>query len=343
MISIVVPCYNCEKTLERCVDSILKQTCQCFELLLVDDGSVDKTYEICKEAVRSDKRVKTFHQKNRGLMNAWKRGVVEAAGEFIIFCDSDDYIDSDLVGSLEIILNRFRVDLILYGAKSEYEDGSVTCQDNRLEGGYYTREEITHSILPFYFSDGRMESGMILSSRCTKLFRRELLIKNFDYLSDKIHVGEDGLTTFAAILSADSVYCMKEYYPYHYMRNDDSMIGKYDALLFQKFLDLREQMYRVADVYNYAETSQIEAGFLSNVLLCMKKEICRNKKSGYKEVKKQLTVMRENATVESAIRLCSIKKYDWPSKIFAWLIIKRRYFSVCMMTWAAEWTGMGKA
>ena len=81
MISFVVPCYNCEKTFERCISSIRNQTYNQIEIVLVDDGSTDQTYALCEEAAKEDARVKVVHQNNGGLMNAWKRGVREASGE----------------------------------------------------------------------------------------------------------------------------------------------------------------------------------------------------------------------------------------------------------------------
>jgi len=343
MISVVVPCYNCDKTLSRCVDSIRQQTYQQIEIILVDDGSQDKTYELCKAAAAVDVRIRLFHQENSGLMNAWKRGVAEASGEYIIFCDSDDYIDFDMVETLEAKVRSFHTDIILYGMKMEYEDGSVIYRDNQLKEGYYTRGDIMRFILPSYFSDGSMESGMVLASRWTKLFRRELLLKNFDYLSDKISVGEDALTTFASVLSAEGLLCIKGYYPYHYMRNNDSMIGRYDELLFQKFTELREQVYRIAMNYHYIYDEQIEAYFLSNVLLCMKKEICRNREAGYRIIRNRLCEMRRDSVTENAIRRCSVNKYGLQSKVFAKLIIKEQYFAVCVLTWIADRIGMGQA
>lgn len=326
----------------RCVNSICNQTEQNIEIVLVDDGSQDKTYELCAKFAQRDHRVRVIHQDNGGLVNAWKKGVTEASGEYIIFCDSDDYLDLDTVEILQNKVSSIQVDIIAYGMKMEYEDGSIVYRDNRLGEGYYTEKSIIRCILPCYFSDGNMESGIIQASRCTKLFRREVLIKNMRYLSDEIMVGEDALTTFAAVLSAESIYCMKAFYPYHYMRNNESMIGKYDALLFQKMIALRVQMLKIADVYRYAYSIQIEAYFLSKVFLCMKKEICRNRNMGYLEIRKRLKGMRENTVMANAVNQCSIRKYDLKSRLFAYLVIRKQYLAVYVLTKMADRAGMGK-
>ena len=343
MISIVVPCYNCENTFRRCLDSIRNQTQKNIEIILVDDGSLDGTYQLCEDAARADSRIKAFHQENKGPMNAWKKGVKEASGEYIFSCDSDDYLDLDLVEKLEERIEKYHADIIAFGMKVEYEDRSITYLGNRLEEGYYTKTEIEELILPQYYSNGEMESHILLASRCTKLFRRELLLRNFGYLSDKITRGEDALAVFAAVLSADAIYCIKDYFPYYYMRNNDSAVGKYDAFMFQKVLDLREQMFEVANVYGYPYNSQIEADFLSNAFLCMKKEICRNKDVGYREVCYRLKQMRENEFFINATQMCSINNYNLKSRVFAYLIIHKRYFIVYVMTKLMDLVGIGKA
>lgn len=343
MISVVVPCFNCEKTFARCIRSIRNQTEKEIEIILVDDGSTDRTYDLCEEESEKDSRIKVCHQKNKGLMNAWKRGVSEAAGEYIAFCDSDDYLDLDLVEVLEDKVKKYHPDIVLYGMKVEYEDKSVVYSDNRLKEGYYSRRDIERFVFPFYFSSGDMESRIVIVSRWTKLFKRELLLQNMKFLNDDISVGEDLLTGFSAILSAESLYCMKQFYPYHYNRNQLSMIGKYDALLFQKYIDLRKRLYEIAEQYHYLYPEQIEADFLSNSLLGMKKGICRNKGKKYSEIKKELKSMRENCVLDNAIKKCSITGYRLKNKIFALCIIRRHYYLAYILARTADMIGIGKA
>lgn len=343
MISVVVPCYNCEKTLDRCIQSIRNQTKVNLEIVLVNDGSKDSTGEMCDKVATIDSRIKVVHQANRGLMNAWKQGVWEATGEYIAFCDADDYVESNLIEILEEKVEEYHMDMLLYDMKIEYENGAVSYLRNRLEGGFYTREDIDNRILPWFFFQGDMQSEIMLFSRCAKVFRRELLIRNLQYLNDEISTGEDDLTTFATVLSADSVYCMKGFYPYHYMRNNDSMIGKYDAKMFRKLLALREELHKIADVYHYRYVDQIEQHFMSNIFLCIKKEICRNRKACYCHIRENLQEMRENETVSAAIRKCSVKQYSLMSKIFARLVINKRYFLLYSLTLLADALGKGVA
>lgn len=92
-ISVIVPVYNAEKYLHRCIDSILNQTFPDFELLLIDDGSKDQSGEICDEYAKKDSRVKVFHKENGGVSSARNVGIDNAVGEYICFCDSDDWVE----------------------------------------------------------------------------------------------------------------------------------------------------------------------------------------------------------------------------------------------------------
>ena len=96
MISVIVPVYNSEKRLHKCIDSILGQTYTNFELLLINDGSTDTSGDICEEFAEKDERIKVFHKKNGGASSARNIGIDNAKGEYICFVDSDDYVSDDI-------------------------------------------------------------------------------------------------------------------------------------------------------------------------------------------------------------------------------------------------------
>ena len=120
-ISIIVPVYNVEKYLHRCVDSILSQTFTDFELLLIDDGSKDKSGAICDEYAGHDKRIRVFHKANGGASSARNVGLDNAKGEYICFCDADDWVDSSW---LQLFVGKFPKDLIVQGFYYKMDDAS---------------------------------------------------------------------------------------------------------------------------------------------------------------------------------------------------------------------------
>lgn len=122
-ISIIVPVYNAEQFLFRCVDSILSQTERCLELILVDDGSKDNSGAICDEYAKRDNRVKVIHQKNAGVSAARNNGISAAAGEYIGFVDSDDWIEPDMFERLLLEARKTGADVVMCDATTVYDDG----------------------------------------------------------------------------------------------------------------------------------------------------------------------------------------------------------------------------
>ena len=132
-ISIIVPVYNVEKYLPRCVDSILNQTFTNFELILVNDGSTDRSGIICDQYKKRDNRIKVIHKTNEGVSKARNIGISEAKGRYIEFIDSDDWIERSL---LEDTLKQIRIDnsdIIFFGLLYEDEDDNLIKEKNMLE------------------------------------------------------------------------------------------------------------------------------------------------------------------------------------------------------------------
>ena len=192
MISIIVPVYNTEAFVKECIESILNQTYQEFELILVDDGSKDKSFAICQEMARKDKRIKIFHQENLGVTAARKKGVENAQGEFICFVDSDD-IMADY--ALEFLISKMTSDIDI-----------VISEAN-------VNESMAHEI----YVD-KLLRNLLSHTLWGKLFRKELFAKsealNF---RREINIGEDFLGNVCLGLAANHVACLTGKI-YHYQK-----------------------------------------------------------------------------------------------------------------------------
>lgn len=115
LISIIVPVYNTEKTIRRCIESIQNQTFVDWELLLIDDGSTDKSADICNEYTIKDKRIKVLHKMNGGVSSARNLGLDNAEGIWITFCDSDDYVNSNWLDIYVSLINQYNIDMCCQG------------------------------------------------------------------------------------------------------------------------------------------------------------------------------------------------------------------------------------
>ena len=178
MISVIVPVYNAEKYLHRCIDSILAQSYADFELLLIDDGSKDSSGKICDEYAQKDSRVRVFHKENGGVSSARNMGLENVKGEWVTFCDADDYVTSDWLKDFAPAID-FGVDIAIqcfyvvdmHGKNIERGTTSVKCGSTIDE-----KRELITSLM----------SQCALGFLWVKLFRRDLIQSSgicFDLLS----------------------------------------------------------------------------------------------------------------------------------------------------------------
>lgn len=146
LISVVVPVYNVEKYLERCVVSIVNQTYTNLEIVLVDDGSTDQSGFICDELKNQDDRIKVVHKLNEGLGLTRNRGVREARGDYICFIDSDDYIDKQYIETIYFDLKKHAADVCYCGHTKDI-DGKYEIRKNPLAGEVFLGQEIKDKIM----------------------------------------------------------------------------------------------------------------------------------------------------------------------------------------------------
>jgi glycosyltransferase involved in cell wall biosynthesis len=123
-LSIIVPVYNVEQYLHKCIESILAQTFSDYELILVNDGSKDKSGEICDEYLKKDSRVKVIHKKNNGLASARNTGIIQARGTYVGFIDSDDWIEDDMYKNLYESCEKTNADISIIGVREVDEKGN---------------------------------------------------------------------------------------------------------------------------------------------------------------------------------------------------------------------------
>ena len=177
MISVIVPVYNMEKYLEKCVKSILNQDYKDIELILVDDGSKDSSPAMCDEFAKQDERIKVIHKANGGQGSARNMGLDIAKGDYISFIDSDDWIEPDMYTNLFDIAQENNADLAICEVALNEEDGSVL-KKKRLNGTLVmTRDEA--------FSHRFDGSEIVTDSPCNKLYKKELF-ENLRYPENRL-------------------------------------------------------------------------------------------------------------------------------------------------------------
>jgi len=223
-VSVVVPVYNTERYLKKCLDSLVNQTLQEMEVICVDDGSTDGSPAILDEYAAKYTRVHVIHKENGGMVSARKAGERAAAGKYIGYMDSDDWSEPDMYGELYRHAAEYGAEMV---ASGYFLEGDYTSRLlDSVEGGFYEGEGMRVLRDNTIYCLGKKETG-IRASRCCKLFLRELLQNLPLPVPEDISISEDKMQVLACILECRSVFVLKEAY-YHYRINPLSSTHKAD-------------------------------------------------------------------------------------------------------------------
>lgn len=305
LISIIVPIHNSESKLEKCINSLLNQTYTNIEIILVDDGSTDNSYSICKEYEKLDSRIISLHQKNSGVSCARNIGVHMCNGDYIGFVDSDDYIESTMY---EKVLTLMESTKSMIGVCNySYEDDNFNCIAD------YNCNNMTFDSnhFPKYMIDYFSINGFIWN----KLYKRELIINTKGQLefSNNIKMLEDNLFNYEIYHKNQKFLCVYTNEKlYHYVQYNDSTCNKkynLDKLQYftvrNKEIDIVEQKgldsdYLKADyVFNFTKDK-----FKINYLNLTKDDnyFCLEKK--YNEYLKNISFVNLNRRMKIKFLIC---------------------------------------
>ena len=208
LLSIIIPVYNGEKTLSCLLDPILGIKRDDIELILVDDGSKDESYSICKKYAKNDSRVKTIHIENSGVSTARNIGLHAASGKYIYFCDCDDRVFTEALIKIFPLLERNNYDLIMANYVYIYLDlqYSRSAGINLTANRPLTKSEIIEQMI----SPLILKTGTGLASLWNKFFLSDIIKKNGLQFNSKIHKGEDWQFILNYLRFADSMYFSPE-------------------------------------------------------------------------------------------------------------------------------------
>lgn len=226
-LSIIVPVYNVESYLAECLDSILAQTFTDFEVLLIDDGSTDGSPALADAYAAKDTRIRCFHKENGGHMSARQAGFEQAAGEYIAFVDSDDWIDPAMYARMCTTAKEYDADMVCCNYTAVTPKKRIERRDF-CDPGFYDKPRLASVIYPRLLFSGSFFHYGVSPSLCNKLFRRTLLEKHLFRVPLTIKLGEDGLAAYPCLLEASAVYFLPESF-YYYRSNENSLTHTMDC------------------------------------------------------------------------------------------------------------------
>ena len=232
LVSIIVPIYNAEKYLPRCIDSLINQTYENIEIILINDGSKDSSLAICNEYKLKDKRIVVVNQENSGVGKTRNRGIDLSKGEYIVFVDSDDYANTNLVETLVNEAKKNNADYVL-GSISLLKDGSaigVATLDNNI---YNVKEYIENVLI-------KKTINYVCGAPYSKLFKSEIIKKNNIRFNNKLTYAEDFLFNVTYLEFATKIVTSSEVLYNYVLFNNNSLTNiNYDKSTFESFLESR--------------------------------------------------------------------------------------------------------
>lgn len=330
-ISVIVPIYNVEKYLYKCLESIKNQTWKKFEAILIDDGSTDLSGRICDEWVQIDNRFRVIHKKNEGLMSAWMRGVEESKSDNIIFVDSDDWIAP-------------RMFEVMFEKKEYYKVDMVVCNMCKMEGsikertpflvkpGYYDRKKIEKIIYPIMLNAGGFQLRGVPTSRWGKMIKKNLIMKNLKYCDTNISFSEDLNIMFPVLLDCASiVFVDDEETDYFYRMNPSSILHSYNKTMYYQIQLVYKKLFQVMKEKEKKEfEDQILADYLAAIVQCYKNELMSKEK--FFVIKKNIEILCYDKWFIKSANQVNWKKYGKLNRLIIYMMLHWNIFNKNVMT-----------
>ena len=319
--SIIVPIFNVEKYLSQCVESVLGQSYKDYELILVDDGSLDGCSAMCDNFAKRDSRVKVIHKQNGGLVSARKAGVSVAQGEYAVALDGDDWLARDYLEKVNQVIERTNPDVIRFGFFEADDNGKII--SHKVSGfrvGYYNRRQIEETIFPhliYGVTSRRFPHQVWGESIKMELYRKEQLL-----VPDNIKIGEDAAVTHPILYNSQSIYVLDEYL-YYYRRNTLSMTKERKPFPLDGARYIADHYYKRMNINLYGLQNQVYRSIVHRVFIACITQFWNGKP--YRIVKKEiLAVLDDELYHEAIVKACFKAPID--RKIMAFAMKYRMIF-----------------
>lgn len=329
LITVVIPAYNCESTIRRCVESILNQSYSKLEIILINDGSTDNTEEICEEIASTDDRIIFFSNKNMGVSLTRNMGISFARGEYITFVDGDDYIEKDMYSKMLESIKKHNSDICVCGYNT-VTDKSSQLHSLPFDTEYLDREEIEKTYVPLLI--GNSSNKSIIGS-CWCCLYASRIIKKIPFLRE-IKLQEDTLFNIESFLDKETrkvSFVNEGFYNYYFVSNSATNKYREDAyiqisLIEEKLASFVKQLSEqgIDCTENFRNT------VFKWILYLLKNYSANDCPLKIREVKKILTELFEKDSFKSCVE--NIEPVGFKRRAIVWLI-KHRMYGLLIIVW----------
>lgn len=326
LVSVIIPVYNVEKYFGRCIESIVNQTYKKLEIILVDDGSVDSSPEICDDFALKDKRIKVIHKENAGAGLARNSGLDIASGEYVLFVDSDDYIDINTVEKCVGAAEKDGSQLVIYGRTDADTSGRTFVQPVKTDIYVFRDRDVTEKVFAGLFTHS-MGFGVGV---CGKLISMQAIrTGNLRFRSEREILSEDAFFLTELFAFVNSVSIVPENY-YYYVTNGNSF-----SRTFKSNYQEMNDRFLVSCLDKCREQ-----GYSENVINCLKVRYQIYSLEGMKQVAalnipekekiKRLKKLTENQVLKSTLSDSVISLNKKGAQIY-WHLFRLGFSRLCYL------------
>lgn len=310
-VTVIVPVYNVEEYLARCVDSIKNQTYKNLEIILVDDESPDNCSEMCDDFAKADSRIKVIHKQNGGLGFARNSGLELTTGEYVTFIDSDDWISESHIENLVREISENNADAVI-GAHTKVNSlGGQTPNPLRFEVGVYEGDDLLNKlVIPLFGTDlSQAQDIQIDASSCMNLYRVNTIRENsIKFISERQAVGEDTFFNIDFFKASKKVVAVNEL-GYYYFENTASISRKYNPERFPRSINFYNELKKRAEKFGLLDkiSFRIERSFLMKIRVALK--LLSNSDLKRKEKRREIKKILNNPLLKEVLRKYPIKSF----------------------------------
>lgn len=338
LVTVVVPVYNTENYLERCLSSLVNQSYRQLEILIIDDGSPDRCPQICEEWAKRDGRIRVVHKENAGLGMARNTGMEEASGEYICFFDSDDYVDPDAIEKAYAAITKERADVVVFGFHNVNASGAVV--SSFVPDGSkapYRGLRVTEEFLPELVAPDPQGNGerLFYMSAWAMLYSMACIRSNhWRFVSEREIISEDVYSLLDLFHGVRSVAVLPEPL-YFYCSNQVSLSRKYVPERYRRIRQFYLACLDLCDRHGYTEVvkRRVSDPYLAFTRAAIKQEVSSDRPYSlrYQAVKRILQddvlrkVLRENG-----------KDTGGTARRILFFAMKNRLYGLCFALTAAQ-------
>lgn len=296
-ISVIVPVYNVEQDLQHCINGILAQSYTDFELILINDGSPDRSGAICEQYAEKDARIRVIHQENQGSGPARNAGIKAAQGKYLYFCDPDDKTEPNLLKDNLQLAEQYGANLIVFGYFDEKDTGKGKAVIEK-----YAEEQWLEEKMMFRQAFGKLYEYHLMNTLWNKLYRRDFLIEHACWFSNQ-RVGQDTLFNYQVYAEMERVYIHSGIY-YHYVQDrQDSSTNRFRKDRFQMRHEETVQFEQLLEHWGWKETYQhlIDNDWINTFYVGANNVIQHNSPLTARAQKNELRRMQQTPKVQAVL------------------------------------------